>query len=364
MKIRKVELIITKWQVPCIRYAKDWPDSGGEKKVGVLRILTDSGFEGNAFMGSYSHAATEGIMKNSIENAKEELLGQNPLLPEKIWQRLWRVRQMLELPIDAISAIDVALWDIVGKVAGLPLYQILGGYRSSVQAYASSCRHDSPEKYAEDALYWKDQGYKAYKIHPGGVPKKEVIAICEQVKKAVGDGMILMLDCSQAYTYETALAIGKTIEALDFYWYEDPVPGTDIFTLKKLSQQLSIPIAATDADDFHFHHANAYILNDAVRIIRSDARRDGITGLKKLASLSEAFGIPLEIHHGGNSAMNFANLQVILSIRNCSYYEMMVPPDIENQFVLDDIIVDKAGIVHAPDKPGIGFEIDWEMIQQ
>ena len=144
MKIRNVELIIAKWQVSSIRYAKDWPDSGGEKKVGVLRILTDSGFEGNAFMGSYLHAATEGIMKNSIENAREELLGQNPLLPEK---------------------------------------------------------------YAEDALYWKDQGYKAYKIHPGGVPKKEVIAICKQVKNAVGDGMILMLDCSQAYTYETAPTI-------------------------------------------------------------------------------------------------------------------------------------------------------------
>ena len=122
-------------------------------------------------------------------------------------------------------------------------------------AYFSSGHHDSAEDYAEEAVYWRDQGWKGYKLHPPSAswdarPRGPISADIEAsaaVRDAVGDEMVLMLDSSWGYTYREALRVGRAVEELGYEWYEDPLPAEDMYGYTKLKQHLRIPILATEA---------------------------------------------------------------------------------------------------------------------
>lgn len=134
---------------------------------------------------------------------------------------MWaRVRQTTTR---AIGVVDVALWDIAGKVAGLPIHKLMGAYRDRVPAYASSEVLPSASAYAEQAVQFKEAGWAAYKIHP---PQRlrDDIAACEAVRRAVGDDYTVMLDSTWGYDYPTALRVGRAVEEMNYYWYEDPSP--------------------------------------------------------------------------------------------------------------------------------------------
>jgi L-alanine-DL-glutamate epimerase-like enolase superfamily enzyme len=176
--------------------------------------------------------------------------------------------------------------------------------------------------------------------------------------------MKLMVDCSLAYTYHEALQIGPTLDELNFHWFEDPFRYLDLDALVDLARYTRTPLAVTDHPDFAFFEMVPYIRRGVARILRGDARKMGITGMKKAAALCEAYGLNYEIHHGGSSLMNAANLNVELSIANCDFYELLLPKE-ANQFgVLNDISVDNEGYVHAPTKPGLGYEVDWDLINR
>ncbi|GBD11804.1 L-talarate/galactarate dehydratase [bacterium HR23] len=185
------------------------------------------------------------------------------------------------------------------------------------------------------------------------------------MRQAVGEDMVLMLDSMWAYTYEDALRVGRAIEALDFLWYEDPLAEEDIYNYTKLCQKLDIPIMSIEWVPGRFYGTPVWILLKATDILRGDvAVSGGITPLVKIAHLAEAFRIKCEVHHGGNSLNNVANLHVIMAIPNCDYYEFF-PSTGANKFgLVEDIEVDSQGYVHAPTKPGLGYEIDWDLIRR
>ena len=144
----------------------------------------------------------------------------------------------------SIGALDVALWDLAGKAFGQPIHRLLGTFRDRIPAYASSAVLDSPQAYADEALRFRDTGWAAYKIHPP-TRWREDIAVCEAVRRAVGNEYTIMLDSTWSYDFPAALRVGKAVEALGFYWYEDPLHDQDLYNYVKLKQQLSIPIMAT-----------------------------------------------------------------------------------------------------------------------
>jgi L-alanine-DL-glutamate epimerase-like enolase superfamily enzyme len=191
-----------------------------------------------------------------------------------------------------------------------------------------------------------------------------MIALCEAVRTAVGGEMKLMLDTGlDPCSLQDALKIGRALEQLDFHWYEDPLQWSDIENYVELTHRLDVPIAVQDFVEPRQCPLHVYITRRAGRIIRSDAPKDGITGLKKLASVCEAHGLNLELHHGGNSLANAANLHIILSSPNCEFFEHIVPEEWHQFGLMEDLSVDGEGYVHAPDKPGLGFEIDWKLIR-
>jgi len=265
---------------------------------------------------------------------------------------------------DAIGAVDVALWDIAGKTAGLPIHRLLGTCRHSVPAYASTAWHPTIQAYVEEAEHFRSLGWRAYKIHPDGNAKTDV-QICKAVHAAVGNDMFLMLDSMWAYCYEDAIRVGRTIEKLDFLWYEDPLAEEDLYNYVKLNGKLDIPIMCTEFVPGRFYGMAPWMLNYATDILRGEvAVTGGITPLVKLAHMAEGFGMKCEIHHGGNSLNNVANLNVTMAVPNCDYYEVFPATGANKYGLVEDIEVDDKGLVYAPSEPGLGYEIDWELVER
>src|SRR5438309_2034111 len=264
----------------------------------------------------------------------------------------------------AIGAMDVALWDLAGKIAGLPIHKLLGSYRTSVPAYASSAVLPSKEAYGEEAARFKADGWTAYKIHPPTDPAVD-IEVCRAVRRAVGDSFTVMLDSTWAYQYPEALRVGKVIEELGFYWYEDPLADDDLLSYVKLKQHLSIPILATEYSPGGFTAYAPWLVARATDFLRGDvAVKGGISPLVKAAHLAEGFHMNFEIHHGGNSLNNVANLHVAMAIRNCEFFEVLLPADAQKYGLVADIEVDSHGMVRAPTAPGLGAQIDFDLIER
>ena len=334
---------------------------GGGRVLGVVTVSTDEGIEGHSFLGS-SRQGADAFVGHMMEFIKPMLLGSNPLDIGATWAKMWKLNRSVST--NAIGAIDVALWDIAGKVAGTPIHRLLGTCRDRIPAYASSAWFATPEDYAEEAMHFRSLGWPAYKIHPHGESKADV-EICRAVRNAVGDSMVLMLDSMWSYCYEDALKVGRAAEALDFLWYEDPLAEEDLYNYVKLKSKLDIPIMSTEYVPGRFYGMATWILDGATDILRGDvAVSGGITPLIKIAHLAEAFRMKCEIHHGGNSLNNVANLHVMMAISNSDYYEVF-PCSGANQYALvGDVEVDELGMVYAPTEPGLGYVIDWDLVER
>ena len=224
----------------------------------------------------------------------------------------------------AIGTVDVALWDIAGKVAGLPVHRLLGTYRHTVPVYFSSGLHPRAEAYAEEATYWREQGWKGYKLHPPTSPyavSPEVAPVqadidgCVAVHDAVGGTMALMLDASWAYSYAEALTVGRAIEELGFTWYEDPLPAEDLYGCRKLVQHLDIPVLATELTLGGLYTLPQWITERATDMLRGDVViKGGITGMMKIGHLAEAFHMKCEVHDAYNAMNNVATAHLVMAM--------------------------------------------------
>ncbi|MDP6180159.1 MAG: enolase C-terminal domain-like protein [Desulfatiglandales bacterium] len=330
----------------------------------VITIMTDEGVEGIS-CGKIGMALAQYLI-----NFKPLILGENPLYIERIWQKLLASDRIFMYPQPALGAIDMALWDISGKVANLPIYQMLGAYRDNIKAYYSF-KCDTLEAYVEGALESKAKGFIAYKHKP--LPRKPEskntiegdIELCRAVRDVVGKEMILMFDPIGIYRYEEALRVGRELDKLNYYWYEEPIPDQNILELITLSNKLDTPIAGLEAYPASLQTITQYLISGAVKMVRSNAlNQGGITELKKIAALTEAFGLNFEITTSANPIANVANLHVSCAIKNCEFFEWWVPTKQLWDFgvVKESLNVDNQGNVHAPQGPGLGLELDWDYI--
>ncbi len=361
MRITDVTLTLFAWDgIAPTSYGKHTGQFGGQSQLGLLEITTDQGLVGRAFLGSARHSAhvdAQGL----IAYLKPLLMGRDPLDREQLNKAMWGRARVAS--IRCIGAVDIALWDIAGQAANLPIHALIGTFRHEIPAYASSAVLPDPQSYADEAASFKARNWAAYKIHPPQEWRTD-IALCEQVRAQVGDDYPLMLDATWGYDYPSALRVGQAIQALGFYWYEDPLPELDIYNYKKLKQQLSIPIMATEYPIAGFDAYAPWILERATDYLRGDvAVKGGITTLLKTAHLAEAFGMNLEVHHGGNSLNNVANLHVLMAIRNTEFFEVLLPDNAQKYGLVQDIVVDANGMVQAPTGAGLGAEIDFDLVQ-
>jgi L-alanine-DL-glutamate epimerase-like enolase superfamily enzyme len=362
MKITDVTVTLFKWEnIPTTFYSPLSGTIGGDSDLGLVTISTDEGIDGHAFLGTSSQPASFDT-KPLIKYLKPALVGQNPLDRERLFQTMTQL--VRKAGIRTVGACDIALWDIAGKAAKMPIHQLLGTYRSSVRAYASSVVYEQPEVYAEEAARMKSEGWTAYKIHPPTDPDLD-IECCRQIREAVGPDHTLMLDSTWAYDYPQAIRVGLAIQDLDYYWYEDPLADDDIYNYTKLKQQLHIPLMATEQTLGNFTAYAPWITEKATDYLRGDvAVKGGITGIMKTAHLAESFHMNYEVHHGGNSLNNVANLHAIMAMKNCEFFEVLLPSGAQKYGLVEDIDIDAEGKVHAFNEPGLGAKIDFDLIER
>ena len=361
MKIDDVSLTIFTWDgIPSTIYHQG-SLAASSSNLGLLRIHTDAGLEGHAFLGSASNPASmDGAQL--IRSLKPMLMGQNPLERERIHAAMRLVSRTVSYR--TVGAVDTALWDLGGKIAGLPVHALMGTCRTSIPAYASSQVLPDAAAYVDQAQEFKARGWQAYKIHPPRDPDHD-IKVCVAVRKAVGDDYRIMLDSTWSYGYTDALRVGRAIEEMKYYWYEDPLADEDIYNYVKLREKLDIPIMATEYPAGGLDTYPIWLTEKATDYLRGDIpNKGGLTTMLKTAHLAEAFGLRYEVHHSGNSLNNLANLHLCMAIRNTTMWEVLLPDGAHKYGMVNDLEIDKDGMMHAPTAPGIGGEIDFELIKR
>jgi len=360
MRIDDARVTLFRWDdIPAAQYGTANP-AAGDSELGLLELRTDSGIVGRAFLGASFRTArldVEGLVRHLLPL----LRGENPLERARLFQRIHALRRAATLR--AIGACDVALWDIAGQVAGMPLHAMMGTYRRKIPAYCSSSTLPREEMYVEQVLKLKEQGYKAYKIHP---PREvnATIRVCAAVRQAAGPEMTLMLDPGCYFKFPEAVRIGRALEELDYHWYEDPLHEDDLHNYPLLRQKIDVPIMATEYASGGFEIMSAWIERGATDYLRGDvAVKGGLTPCLKAAHLADAYRMNFEVHHGGNSWNNVAQLHLMMSIPNTSYFEVLLPEKAQKYGLVRDIEVDGEGFVHAWDAPGVGAEVDMALVK-
>jgi L-alanine-DL-glutamate epimerase-like enolase superfamily enzyme len=348
----------------------------GKLPMGVLTISTDEGVEGYNFL-SLPGPGPEAVAQQVMTYLKPLLVGEDPLDIGLLWARMHQRSRFVDP--SAIGTVDVALWDIAGKVAGLPVHRLLGTCRHKIPVYFSSGLHPTPQDYADEARYWREQGWKGYKLHPPTAPwsvapeiarPQADIDACVAVHEAVGGDMALMLDASWAYSYADALIVGRAIEQLGYIFYEDPLPAEDIYGYTKLTRHLDIPIVATEMTLGGVFALPQWVMQQATDALRGDVViKGGITGMMKIARLAEAFHMKCEVHDAYNAMNNVATAHVVMASPNCDWFEVLAfnragDHTLEHlSYGLDEPMrIDGEGFLHAPTGPGLGIEVDWELI--
>ena len=271
---------------------------------------------------------------------------------------------------DAI--IDVCLWDILGKAVNRPIYQLLGGTRTRVMAYASSQHLPTVEDYAPDVQKAKAAGIRGYKIHPGGgqsanaPPRASYVGYMEeirQVRKAAGDDFPLSFD-GRGNLY-SALKIGRLLDELGYIWYEDPIPTEEIEDLIVLARALDVPL---NMGEFilNMNSFADYIKRDALDIVRFIADNiGGITGGIQVCHMAEAFGLECQPHNWGNVMDLAVHFQLELACNNNYWFEMPWPTEYPDRvYHKDKFRVDKEGFINAPTEPGLGYPIDRDALDK
>jgi L-alanine-DL-glutamate epimerase-like enolase superfamily enzyme len=218
--------------------------------------------------------------------------------------------------------------------------------------------------YVDQAQTFKANGWRAYKIHPPRDPDQD-IKVCEAVRRAVGDDFRLMLDSTWSYGYTDALRVGRAIEELGYYWYEDPMSDEDIYNYVKLREKLDIPIMATEFPAGGLETYPIWLTERATDYLRGDIpNKGGLTTMQKTAHLGEAFNIKYEVHHSGNSLNNLANLHLCMAIRNTTMFEVLLPDGAHKYGMAKELEIDREGLMHAPTGPGLAAEIDFDLIKR
>jgi len=334
------------------------------ERLVVVTVKTDEGIEGHGF-AQKGRSVAEAI----AAIVRPQIVGEDPFCYERIWHKMLdRDRWGGGLPFNAYGAVDVALWDIVGQAVGKPLFQLLGGYRDRVKAYYTTGAIADPEKQVQRALAAKEGGFTAYKLHPKGGYDLD-LASCKAVRQAVGDEMRIMSDPVATYNHQEALRMGRELEKLDYYWYEEPLMDPDIEGYVELARALDIPVVGTEwahGGLWGLYTVPQYLVRKAVDIVRSDVSwKGGITGVLKTFHLCEAFCVNCEVHTAMMSLMDVANLHIICAKKNCEYFEYAGPIEEGIGFGLKEPIrLDAEGCVSPPTAPGLGVELDWDELDR
>ena len=320
----------------------------------LVRIATDDGVTGIGL----GHGGA--IERAAIAHLAPLLIGADPVDVERIWHRMWvpKLTGRRGLVTRAISAIDIGLWDLRGKIAGLPLYKLLGGFRDSVPTYIAGGYYEEGKGLRELAREMEDNvamGARAIKMKVGGVPILEDVARVRAVRDAIGPDVRLLVDANCAWRAHEAIVFARRAEPYDVYWLEEPVAPDDYDGHRAVARASSIPVA-TGENEYTRYGFRDLIRAEAAAILNADAKiLGGITEFMKVAALAQAHDLDIAPHGSQD-----VHVHLVAAISNgliLEYYRDTVDP-MWSRIYRETLRLNPDGTVSPPSAPGLGLEPD------
>lgn len=359
MKITKIETFIV------YAYRLNWV---------FVAVHTDRGIIG---WGESSLEYKAHAVVASIHELERYLIGKDPRAIEAHYENMfrdsyWRVGPVL---MSAISGIEMALWDILGKDLGVPVYQLLGGkVNDKVKLYANGWFKGStkPEHFAEAAKRAKARGFKALKWDPFGKSYMEIdkhelcfaLDCVKAVKEAVGDEIDLLIEGHGRFNLPTALRIARKLEEFDPYFFEEPIPPDNPAIMSELRSKSPVPIAAGERMYTVFGF-DQLLSNQCVDYVQPDiSHAGGFLQCKKIAAMAQARYVGFAAHNPSGPIANAATLQLAACTPNYVIHEIMATDVPWRKEVVDEELFFSDGLLKIPEKPGLGIDIKTENLDR
>ncbi len=366
----KSQLKITGLETDVLRFPPGRPfadaihDFGKEGGGVVLRLRTDAGITGWAYssfgMIGGGPRVLEAILQNEV---KTVLIGKDPSFPKRLRSDLWKALEyagVQGITQFAIGAVDIAVWDILGKAAGLPVYKMLGAYADRMPVY-SMCgwyyENDADlsqfRKSLDNAL---EEGFEAFKIKVGRDSLEDDVKRISAAQAIAGKGRRVMVDANQMFNVNEAIRRGRVYQQMGCFWFEEPLAPHDHAGYAELAHELDIRIATGENEYTKYSYVDL-ISRRGVDVVQPDNRRSGgVTEWMEIGAIADGFGLEVASHGGGPT-----NLHMLLAMPNAIYMET-------GSLKGDSSSVEKlrpaGSAVLAPETPGIGSELRLDYIQK
>ena len=353
----------------------------------LVEIETDEGITGwgECFGPGNIALANKYIVEKVIQPL---IIGEDPINKEYIWHKVYNLLRdsgQKGMPIQALSGIDIALWDILAKKAKLPLYQLLGGKTNNkipVYGYGMMLQKKSVEELCElfkkEANQIKEKNFKAMKMKVGLGPKED-LKLVSAVREAIGNDFKLMVDANHAYNKNDALYVGKGLDEMEIYWFEEPVAPEDYDGYKELKEKLKTNIAGGEAE-FTKYGWNQLIKNNCIDIAQPEVcGLGGITEYLKVSALAQSNFIPIVNHVWGSALSVAVNLHLLTSLPDMpgglfptksmlefdtTEKNIFITDLAEEKFSILDQVKDKDGFASPLENIGIGINPKKDFIKE
>jgi L-alanine-DL-glutamate epimerase-like enolase superfamily enzyme len=325
----------------------------------VVRVTTDTGLMG----------AGSGDRMLGFEGHESLFVGQDPLALE----RHYRVLSNLDFHYGRCWPLDLALWDLAGKILGQPCWKLLGGLANRVRAYASSATLRDPQAQADAAERFLAQGFAALKLRFHRGDWREDVRALEAVRARIGEKLTLLVDCNQGWrlpwdtqapwTFKDALTVARELERLDVYWMEEPLHRADYAGMRALRTATDVRVAGGEMTR-QVHELRELISGGCVDVLQPDvALVGGITGLRRVATLAQEHHITFTPHTWTNGMGVTANAHLVAGFTEAPFLEYPFdPPEWSLQrrdFMLEEPLkVNREGWINLSDAPGMGYALD------
>ena len=325
----------------------------------LLTLGTDDGVRGEGLAMCFG-AERAKALDQLVQSLRPEVLGRDPLLVEAIWQDLFRSLNFLGqagMTVIAMTPIDLACWDIIGKAAGQPLYKLFGGYRERVPVYNSSglWLSTTPLEVAAEAADMVEAGFRAVKLRLGSKTVGADVARVEAVRDAIGPEIGLMVDANQGLTVPHAIRLGRELERFDLVWFEEPVATWDYEGHAEIAAALDTPIASGETEYLRLGLRHMIDHRSADLLMPDLQRMGGYSEFLRVIGQIDAAGLPFSPHlfteHSAHLVASSANAPYVewMPWFGALYGGTLQPGD--------------DGMIAVPSAPGVGVTFDWDAIE-
>lgn len=330
----------------------------------VVDVKTNNGLHGVGI--TYHEVGGEAIAEFINKAVAPKLIGRNPMETEVLWNEIFHYMRGVGrkgLAFCAYSAVDIALWDLKGKIFEMPLYQLLGGTKRDIPIYASGgWTSYSLDELVEETENMVKAGYNKIKVKvgvEGGTNPDEDVRRIQAVREAVGPDIGIAIDANNVWPASIAVQFANRIRDLNIIFFEEPVLADDIPGLAQFKRGTDIPLA-TGEHEYTKYGVRDLILGDAVDIVQCDITRcGGYTEMLKICAITQAWNLPLAPH-----GMELMHMHLLSAIPNGMFLEKLFMFEEVNQLVFKNPPTPKNGYLEIPDLPGLGLELNTDELSK